>query len=217
MSVTPNRYLLLGAGDLAREVAELLRSCSSSPLEIAAFCDIPGALAAEFSLHADSPEAAVSQFSPDSWLAIGCLGSPQGRSSFYTKFSAVGYRFATVLHPQATVSTSDIGPGCIVFPGARVAIGCQLGPDILINYNATIGHDTILGAHTVVSPGVQLGGRIVSGERVNYGIGSSVLPRRTLGDDAVVGAGSSVWTNVAAGATMVGVPASSRQMPGRQS
>ena len=42
------------------------------------------------------------------------------------------------------------------------------------------------------------------------GLGASVLPDRTVGDDAVVGAGAVVTKDVPVGATVVGVPAKER-------
>ena len=98
-----------------------------------------------------------------------------------------------------------------------MAIGCRLAEDVLVNFNATIGHDTVIGAHSVISPGVQLGGRISSGKRVMFCIGACVLQRRSIGDDSVISAGAAVWTDVPENVTMVGVPAVSRKVPGRSS
>lgn len=209
------RYLLLGAGDLAREVAQILSSTSGPLLEVAVFCDIPSALSPDFTRSCATTAEALEHFPPTLWKAVVCVGSPAGRASLYESFHALGYTFATVIHPEATVLAAHIGEGSIIFAGARIAIGCHLAYNTVVNYNATIGHDTHVGAHGVVSPGVQLGGRIHAGAGVLFGIGSSVLPKRKLGDYSVVSAGSAIWTDVAPGVTMVGVPAVPRKMPGR--
>jgi sugar O-acyltransferase (sialic acid O-acetyltransferase NeuD family) len=191
-------------------VARILNDVSSisgGQCEIAAFSDDPSRVSAEFGNFAVGLDQAVRDFPPSHWQAIGCSGDPVSRDRLYRRFRETGYAFATACHPNATVLTDNIGPGCVVFPGARLAVGVRLAEDVLVNFNATIGHYTALGAHTNVNPGVQLGGGICSGERVVFGIGSSVLPRKKVGDDAVISAGSAVWRDVPARCTMVGVPA----------
>jgi sugar O-acyltransferase (sialic acid O-acetyltransferase NeuD family) len=213
-----NRYLLLGAGDLARETARILHDAAGALGErcaIAAYNDrVLGSL--EFGHQCLSVDQALDECPPSEWQAIGCLGSPRLRESMYLRFRQAGYRFGTAIHPQATVLADEIGPGCIVFPGARIAIGARLGEDVVVNYNAGVGHDCIIGAHSNISPGVQLGGHIQGGKRVVYGIGSSVLQGQRIEDDATIAAGSSVWSHVPAGMTMIGVPAVARRMPGRK-
>lgn len=214
------RYLLLGGGDLVREVAKLLVDTAgnaSQPCEIAVFSDRANALVPESAESCSTPVEALRRFPPSEWQAIGCLGEPKMREAMYAQFRNMGYVFAKVCHRDATVFAEQIGAGCVVFPGARLAIGCRLAEDVLVNFNATVGHDTVIGAHSVISPGVQLGGRISCGERVTFGIGASVLQRRRIGDDSVVSAGAAVWTNVPENVTMVGVPAVSRKVPGRSS
>lgn len=216
--VTGRKFLLLGAGDLAREVAGILREATGTmegECDIAVFSETSAGIASEFQNFCIRPADAQRKFPPSEWQAIGCVGTPRVRDAMYTQFSTMGYSFATVCHPDATVFKDQLGPGCVVFPGACIAIGCRLAEDVIINFNATIGHDTVIGAHSVVAPGVQLGGRIVCGERVVFGIGSSVLQRIHIGHDSVISAGASVWTDVPSGASMVGVPAVVRKVPGR--
>ncbi len=213
-----HRYLLLGAGDLARESARILQDSAAAEgahCEVVAYNDrVLGS--PEFGRQCLSLEQALEQCPPLEWKALGCLGSPRLRESMYARFRDVGYLFATAIHPDATVFADEIGPGCIVFPGARLAIGSRLAEDIVVNFNAGIGHDCLIGAHSNISPGVQLGGHVHGGKRVVYGIGSSVLQGRRIEDDAVISAGSAVWSNVDSGVTMIGVPAVARRMPGRK-
>ena len=218
MTTTTQRYLLLGAGDLARETARILQDSAAvqgASCEIAAYNDhVLGS--PEFGRQCLSIDQALEQCPPSDWEALGCLGSPRLRETMYTRFRDVGYRFATAIHPDATVFGDEIGAGCIIFPGARLAIGSRLAEDIVVNFNAGIGHDCVIGAHSNISPGAQLGGHVHGGKRVVYGIGSSVLQGLRIEEDAVISAGSAVWSNVASGVTMIGVPAVARKMPGRK-
>src|SRR5689334_4930866 len=125
--MTARRFLLLGAGDLAREVAKILAGlveASGASCEIAAFSNLPGGVAPEFVRSCVTPAEALRDFSPSEWQAIGCAGSPRVREAMYVQFRGLGYRFATACDPAATLFAGEIGPGCVVFPGARLAIGC---------------------------------------------------------------------------------------------
>jgi serine O-acetyltransferase len=83
---------------------------------------------------------------------------------------------------------------------------------IVIHGFAEIGDDTI------VRQGVTIGNRHLDrrfeapriGARVNIGAGAQILGAVTIGDDASVGANAVVLTDVPAGATAVGVPATVR-------
>lgn len=217
--MTIKRYLLLGAGDLAREVGKILEvnaADTGAICELAVFSN-SDSIAPQFTRYCLNPRQAVAEFPPSAWEAIGCVGSPAVRESMYTQFRLLGYRFATACHSQATIFAEQVSPGCIVFPGARLAIGVRLAEDVIVNFNATVGHDCVIGAHTCISPGVQLGGRIRTGKRVLFGISATVIQGRRIDDDAVIAAGSAVWTDVAAGSTMIGVPAVVRKVPGSKS
>ena len=211
-------YLLLGAGDLAREVAALLKEQSQRDKEtahIAVYSDIPSAIAPCFDRTCSTVEEATALYPPGTWQTLCCVGDPALRESFYSRFSEAGYVFATLCHFNCTCYAAELSPGVIVFPGARIAVGTTLRPNILVNFNATVGHDCDLGAHSVVSPGAQLGGHVRSGKGALFGIGCSVLQGRAIGERAVIAAGSSVWMDVAPEATVIGVPAIARKIPGR--
>jgi len=65
--VTTGRFLLLGAGDLAREVAKILVGTaaeSDAPCDIAAFSKGPGACASDFTKTCASSAEALRDFPP---------------------------------------------------------------------------------------------------------------------------------------------------------
>ena len=59
----------------------------------------------------------------------------------------------------------------------------------------------------MLNPGANVSGAVTLGDRVLIGSGATVLQGLRIGDDAVVGAGAVVTRDVAAGVTVVGVPA----------
>ncbi|WP_141508815.1 acetyltransferase [Candidatus Chloroploca asiatica] len=114
--------------------------------------------------------------------------------------------FATIIHPSAVVLGS-IGPGCVIAPGAVVAPNARLSAMVLVNYNATIGHDTLVETLAVIGPGAAVGGWCRVGSAAYVGAGALIRERLQIGDDAVIGMGAVVVKNVPDNAIATGVPA----------
>ena len=93
--------------------------------------------------------------------------------------------------------------GCVILDVARVEIGAgtQIGPGVQI-LTADHPRDAALRAQ-----GWEYGRPIRIGANVWIGGGALILPGVTIGDDAIIGAGSVVTRDVAAGQTVVGNPA----------
>jgi maltose O-acetyltransferase len=98
--------------------------------------------------------------------------------------------------------------GCIVLDVARVDIGAgtQIGPGVQI-LTADHPRESALRAQ-----GLEFGRPIRIGANVWIGGGALILPGVTIGNDAIVGAGSVVTRDVREGETVVGNPARPRPM-----
>ena len=144
---------------------------------------------------------------PSDCLVIAGIVSPKRREIVHA-MAARGYRFATLVHPSATVSKrSTLEPGCVVHPGVIVAANTTIGPHVVLNRGCLVGHDNRIGAFTSIGPGANLAGAVHVGERVFVGVGAVVRDHLSIGDDAVVAAGAVVVRAVEPGTTVMGVPA----------
>ncbi|HDS1737806.1 MULTISPECIES: sugar O-acetyltransferase [Pseudomonas] len=96
---------------------------------------------------------------------------------------------------------------CVILDVLPVHIGadCQIAPSVQI-YTADHPLDP-----TVRRTGLESGRPVNIGNNVWIGGGAIILPGVSIGDDAVVGAGSVVTRDVPAGAVVVGNPARVRQ------
>lgn len=115
--------------------------------------------------------------------------------------------FHTLVHPTAYVSPlATLGSGTFVGARSAIAAGAALGEHVFVNRGVTIGHDTRIGEFSRIQPGSAVGGLSKIGRGVTIGIGATLIERLVVGDNAVIGAGSTVLKDVPANVVVVGTP-----------
>jgi sugar O-acyltransferase (sialic acid O-acetyltransferase NeuD family) len=136
------------------------------------------------------------------------IGDNLTRQNIYMELKKRGENLITVIHPRTCIAANVvIGDGSVFFAGVIVNSGAHIGSNVIINTGATVDHDSVIGSHSHVCPGVHLGGGVKIGDGAFVGIGSSVIHNRTIGNWAILGAGAAVIRDVPAFKTVVGVPA----------
>ncbi|EOG5376200.1 acetyltransferase [Cronobacter turicensis] len=195
---------IYGAGGLGREMLMLARAinqCTSRWSEIFFIDDVTdaqevyGAAVVRFDARPAECEVAIA------------IGEPALRQRLAQKLSGVA-PLATLIHPNVDVpSQSEIRPGAILCDGALISCGVTIGENVLIQPRACVGHDCAIGAYSVVSSLVALAGHCEVGERVFIGMNSCVKEQTRIGDDAIVGMGSAVFSDVADATIVLGNPA----------
>ena len=115
--------------------------------------------------------------------------------------------FATLIDPSVIQGArSKIGKGSILCAGTILAVDSVIGDHVIVNFDCTVGHDTILHDYTTVNPGVNLSGYVEVGECSELGTGSSVIQGKRICADTIVGAGGVVIRDITESGTYVGVP-----------
>jgi acetyltransferase EpsM len=136
------------------------------------------------------------------------IGENRARRVLFEAAAAAGLKPVSLVHPTAWLSeTASVEPGAILFPGAVIMAGTRAGRGLIVNTNASVDHDNVIGDFVNVSPGAHTGGRVRLGDGVLVGIGASILPDVRIGPGSVVGAGAVVVKNVPGHWVCVGVPA----------
>ncbi|CAN7563605.1 sugar O-acetyltransferase [Phenylobacterium sp. LjRoot219] len=124
---------------------------------------------------------------------------------------------------------AEVGDGAVIRPPFHCDYGfnIRLGAGVFLNFNCVILDvvEVTIGDATQIGPGVQIlaadhprdsatrasglefGRPVRIGRNVWIGGGAILLPGVTVGDDALIGAGSVVTRDVPAGATAFGNPA----------
>jgi len=143
----------------------------------------------------------------DTHKAVCSLGTTH-RRRFIQQAAALGFRFATIIHPSARLSKrSSVGEGSVLGAGVIIASHTKVGNHVIINRGSLIGHDTVIGDYVTISPGSNIAGRVSIGEGAYVSIGAIVLDRVTIGSHSVIGAGAVVTKDVAERVQVMGVPA----------
>ena len=208
--------VILGAGGLAREVADVAMACEAAGQDVR----LLGYLDENEGSHGrelngfrvlgglgwlrEHPEV----------LAITGIGSTRARQKVVGSVAEAGARFATLIHPRATVGRRvEVGEGTCITAGCVVTNTIDLRQHVFLNLNATVGHDCVLESFVNVSPGVNVSGNVTLHVGADIGTGAAIILGVKVGAWTIVGAGAVVTKDLPAGVTAVGVPA--RVLPTR--
>jgi len=200
------KLAILGTSLFAPEVADIVEDCGE--LEVSVFVEnwdrarTAGTLLGRpiVWLEDAAPLAATH-------LALCSLGTTR-RRSFVEAAAAMGFRFATVVHPTARVSRrSVVGSGSFLSAGVVVSAQTRIGTHVIANRGVLVGHDTVVGDYVTLSPGANVAGGVSIGAGTYVGMGAIVLDRIRVGEGTVIGAGAVVTRDVPDRVEVMGVPA----------
>lgn len=201
------RLLIAGAGGHGRVVADLAES--TGRYAAIAFVDDRHpelTLSGEWPVVGSFDDIERLRDSFDAFAAA--LGDARVRLHTVDRASRSAFELQPLIHPDASISRqASLGPGTVICAGAVIGVGATLGRACIVNTSASVDHDCRLADAVHVAPGARLGGGVTVGARAWIGIGACVRQELTIGADAMVAAGAVCVTDVAAGATVMGVPA----------
>lgn len=160
-----NTLLILGAGGHGKAVAET--ALLSGVWQRVLFVDDRWPeLQESFGLPVVSDVAGLAQLVTSVQGAIVAVGNNQMREQWCAVIEQVGIELVSVVHPRAYVSRSvTLGAGTAIMASAVVGVDAQVGRAAIINANATLDHDAVLGDFGHLGVGVQIAGGVRVGAR----------------------------------------------------
>jgi sugar O-acyltransferase (sialic acid O-acetyltransferase NeuD family) len=208
-----HELLIIGAGGLGRETAELVRAVNrvEPRWEVLGFLDDdPGLQGAEREgLPVLGPIDAVERH-PRARVVVtvGHPGDIFSRKRIVIRLGLAPDRFATLVHPQSSIPPSTpLGPGTVVLAGVVATSAVTLGAHVMVMPGTVLTHDDVVEDFVTLASGVRLGGRVRVAEGAYLGAGALIRQDCSIGAWSLVGMGAAVLGDVPPGDVWVGVPA----------
>jgi sugar O-acyltransferase (sialic acid O-acetyltransferase NeuD family) len=205
--------LIIGAGGFGRETVEAVRALNA----VRHLWDLRGFLDDDPSLTgtlvgglpvlgtlasmAEHPDA-------DVVVTTGRPSSYFSRKRIVLRLGLPMTRFATVVHPAASVAAStQIGGGCVVLAGVVSTADARIGAHVVVMPGVVLPHDVVVGDFATLASGLRLSGGVTIEEGAYVGAGALVREGCRVGRWSLVGMGAVVLDDVPAGEVWAGVPA----------
>lgn len=197
------KNIIIGAGGFGREIAW---SCSRAGLEVAGFCD--DAPEKQSGTLDELPllgtiEQVRDRIGPEFGFQVA-VGDNRIRQKLAQRALAAGWQPLSVVDPTALVAPDvPVGAGSYVAAGVVISRGSRLGEFVIVNFQATVGHDCRLDDYAQLCPGARLSGGCVMEEGAFMGSNAVAIPLRRLGAWSTAGAGTLVLRDLPAGESIV--------------
>lgn len=208
--MTPRPLLLVGAGGLAREVLAAVRALPEAWAPLGALDDDPARHGSTVDglpvlggtdLVYEHPEAAVV-------VCVANSARPAGRLTVARKLGLSDGRWATVVHPAASVPAgASLGPGTVLLAGTVLTTPMRVGAHVLAMPHVLLTHDDEVADGVTFAGRATLAGGVRVGESAYLGQGSMIREGVSIGAEAVIGMGAVVLSDVPPGQVWAGVPA----------
>jgi sugar O-acyltransferase (sialic acid O-acetyltransferase NeuD family) len=128
---------------------------------------------------------------------VGGIVDINVRVKIFESLQSGGFSFPALVHPRATIeSSAEMGDGVQVFANAYVGSDAILAPKCMVNTNAVVSHDCIIGEFSHIAPGALLAGHVHVGARTLVGMGVTTAIGVKIGDGVRVGNGANLLTDV---------------------
>jgi len=138
---------------------------------------------------------------------VCALAFPSVKQKVVALLKEKGAKFTTLIHPSAMLHTHcSIGEGTVITPNSVISANATVGNFVSV-LGSNVAHDASVGDFSTLSGKCALNGHVVVGKGVYMGCGVLVAPSKKIGDNATVGIGSVVISNVKAGTKVFGNPA----------
>lgn len=140
--------------------------------------------------------------------AIGNEVNFKNRKLAISQFGIPNDRWVTLVHPLAIVSKlATIGQGSYIHGGVLLGPNVVIQDHCIILPNVVVGHDSHICEYSIINSGVNIGGNSIIRSSCYIALGSNIRDHVEIGENTIVGMGSSVTTDCDSNSIYLGTPA----------
>jgi sugar O-acyltransferase (sialic acid O-acetyltransferase NeuD family) len=162
-----------------------------------------------------SEEDAISKFAHSSEYLVNVfvsIGSPFIKEKIVNNINEIkNFKFPTIIHPNVSLDKRaerlKIGQGVIICSKNVLTTDIKIESFVHLNLACTIGHDTVIGSFSTISPGVNISGNVKLGKNTFVGTNATILENISIVSKVIIGAGAVVSKDLNEAGTYVGIPA----------
>lgn len=207
-----NDIVIIGAGGLGREVANLILDINQDKKTWNLLGYIDETVEKQGSIINDTPVLGsldwFEKVSDKKIWAVCAIGNPKDKYNLIKKVSGITIHYATLIHPNANTNKySEIGFDSIICSNSFISVNTKIGNHVCINPGCGIGHDTVIEDYASLYWNVTLSGNVYIHEGCEIGSNATVIPKNKVGKWSVLGAGAVVLKDMPDYCTAVGIPA----------
>lgn len=203
---------IIGAGGLGREVKSLIddiNSVSSTTIRLLGYYDDAFEIGYEVieGVKCLGNISALKERKNKLGIVFG-LGDPIIKNRILKKIqgNSVLY-FPNIIHPNVKIpSDTVIGEGNLITYGCFMSCNVKIGSFNFFNTYCAVGHDAIIGDKNIFMPRVQISGDVLIGNSNFWGMSSSIIQGKRVGDENTINGYTFLTKNISNKRTYFGVP-----------
>lgn len=122
------------------------------------------------------------------------------------KVRDLGGQFTNFIHPSVNLEMVSLGEGNYIQENVVLQADVVIGNNSSIHMGSLVGHESKVGSSVFIAHGCNISGLVSLKDGVFVGTGTTILPRLTVGEWSIIGAGTVVTQDVPPYCVVVGNP-----------
>ena len=135
-------------------------------------------------------------------------GTCHSRHDAYQQLKALGIKACSIVDPSVDLFMCSLGESVYIQENVVLQAEVSLADNVSIASCTQVGHETTIGMSSFISGCSVVCGEVNIGSMTFIGAGCTIHPRRTIGNNCIVAAGSVVTRNIPDNELWCGNPAS---------
>ena len=212
--MSEKEIVIFGAGDLAREVAFLIRELNrrTEGWNLLGFVvedrDLFGKKVCGYPIIEGVQALRRERYGGAAAIGVG-IPAIAYRITDQIRVARLNMTFPVLIHPSVIADWDNLmlGQGVIVCAGCVLTTQISLGDFTFVNLGCTIAHDVKTGVHSIINPQASISGGVTLDDYVYIGSNAVIMEDKHIGKGAQVSIGAVVSTDVEPWTVVGGNPA----------